>query len=110
MYKAGFDYTVLAEEISQLNANTEEFKQSSPEEELIAVKLSPDGFVPEWMNITQIIQYLISDTKYNNLSNTRVGILLTNLGFEKKRMRMGGSTVTAFKVNKLTNGQPNPFA
>jgi hypothetical protein len=110
MYKAGFDYTVLAEEISQLNENTEEFKQSSPEEELIAVKLSPDGFVPEWMNITQIIQYLISDTKYNNLSNTRVGILLTNLGFEKKRMRMGGSTVTAFKVNKLTNGQPNPFA
>jgi len=109
MYKAGFDYTVLAEEIKQLNANTEDFKQSSAEEELIAVKLSPNGFATEWMNITQIIQYLISETKYNNLSNTRVGIILTNQGFEKKRMRMGETTVTAFKVNKLSNGQPNPF-
>jgi predicted P-loop ATPase len=110
MYKAGFDYSVLAEEINQLNANTEDFKQSTPEEELIAVKLSPNGVMPEWMNITQIIQFLIADTKYTNLSNTRIGIILNNLGFEKKRMRIGGSVVTAFKVNKLTNGSPNPFA
>jgi hypothetical protein len=66
--------------------------------------------MPEWMNITQIIQFLIADTKYTNLSNTRIGIILNNLGFEKKRMRIGGSVVTAFKVNKLTNGSPNPFA
>jgi hypothetical protein len=88
----------------QLNASTEDFKQSSAEEELIATKLTPDGFAPEWLNITQIIQYLIADTKINNLSNTKVGIILNNLGYEKKRMKVGGSTVTGFKVNKVTNG------
>ena len=110
LYQAGYDYTVLADEINQLNANTEDFKQSTPEEELVAYKLAPDGFLPEWLNITQIIQYLIADTKYNTLSNTRLGIILCKLGFEKKRMRMGGTIVTAYKVNKLTNGNPNPFA
>jgi predicted P-loop ATPase len=110
LYKGGFDYSVLAEDIIQLNANTEDFKQSTSEEELVAVKLSPEGVLPEWLNITQIIQYLIADTKYTNLSNTRLGIILSKQGFEKKRMKMGSTVVTAYKVNKLTNGTPNPFA
>ena len=110
MYKAGFDYTVLAEEINQLNANTEDFKQSTPEEELIACKLTTEGFAPEWLNITQIIQHMIADTKYNTLSNTRVGIILNKLGFERKRIKQGNTVVTAFKVNKITNGHHNPFA
>ena len=110
MYKSGFDYTVLAEEINQLNANTEDFKQSTPEEELIACKLTTEGFAPEWLNITQIIQHLIADTKYNTLSNTRVGIILNKLGFERKRIKQGNTVVTAFKVNKISNGHPAPFA
>lgn len=110
MYKAGFDYTVLAEEINQLNANTEDFKQSTPEEELIACKLTTEGFAPEWLNITQIIQHLIAETKYNTLSNTRVGIILNKLGFERKRIKQGNTVVTAFKVNKISNGHPTPFA
>lgn len=109
IYHSGFDYTVLAEEINQLNANTEDFKQSTPEEELVAYKISPNGFACEWLNITQIIQYLIADTKYNTLSNTRLGIILSKLGFEKKRMKMGETVVTAYKVAKLNNGNPAPF-
>lgn len=109
IYKSGFDYTVLAEEIKQLNENTEDFKQSTPEEELVAYKLAPEGFVTDWLNITQIIQFLIADTKYNTLSNTRLGIILSKLGFEKKRMKMGKTVVTAYKVAKLNNGNPSPF-
>ncbi len=113
LYHAGYDYTILAGEIIQLNANTEDYKQSTAEEELIASKLSPEGYTFEWLNITQIIQYLIAETKYSKLSNTRIGIILNKLGYEKKRMKMGGTVVTAFKVcrtyNTATSGETSGF-
>lgn len=106
LYKFGYDYTILQSEIVKLNANTEEFKASSPEEELIATKLSKDGF-GEYLTITEIIEHLIYGTKIQKLSNTRVGILLTTLGFEKKRIKKNGVTVTTYKVNK-TNDSYGP--
>lgn len=110
LYQAGYDYTILSDDIINLNANTEDFKQSTAEEELVATKLSPEGVMPEWLNLTQIIQYLILDTKYSNLSNTRLGVILSKQGFEKKRMKMGGTVVTAYKINKITNESPSPFS
>lgn len=111
LYKSGYDYRILNEEISELNANTEDFKHASAEEELIALKLKlgNDQF-GEWLTITEIIQFLISETKFNTLNNTRIGIILSKQGFEKKRMKKGSGVVTVFLINKQgNNGENVPF-
>jgi predicted P-loop ATPase len=110
LYKGGYDYTILGNEIKCLNDNTDYFKQSSHEEELIATKLSPGSSnIGEWMNITAIIQYLIADTKITGMSNTRVGMILSSIKYEKKRMRVGGTVVTAFFVNRVSETTVQQF-
>lgn len=111
LYKSGFCYTVLEGDIKELNSNTDNFKESIAEEELIAQKLSQgNAQAGEWLSITQIIQYLIADTKINNLSNTRIGMILTANEYEKKRMWINGTTVTAFHVVRLYGlTTPPPF-
>lgn len=108
LYKAGYDYTVLREDIEQLNLNTDEFKQSSPEEELIGEKLSPGSSQSgEWMTITSIIEYLIADTKKTSMSNTKVGMILTNLGYirERKWNAITGNSSVHFFVNRVKIGE-----
>jgi hypothetical protein len=94
LYKGGFNYSILDSDISELNDNTDNFKQSTPEEELVIQKLQPGQ--TEWLTITQIIQYLICDTRINSLSNTRVGMVLTHMGYEKRRNKVCGSVVTQY--------------
>jgi predicted P-loop ATPase len=104
LYRSGFNYSILDDEIALLNANTDMFKESTPEEELIAEKLAPGSSqAGEWLSITQIIQYLIGDTKIASMNNTRVGMILTHLGYESKRKKINGSVVTAYFVTR-TNG------
>jgi hypothetical protein len=99
LYKSGYDFTILKEDILELNENTYHFKQSTPEEELLSIKLthgtSNGG---EWLTITQIIQYLISDTKIASLSNTRIGMLLTDMKYAKMRKKINGSVVTMYFI------------
>lgn len=102
LYKSGYDYTVLKEDIAQLNINTEMFTMSSPEEDLIAEKLKPaSNGLGEWMNITSIIAYLTGSNTSFRLSNVRVGMVLSNIGFQKKRVKLNGSSVNVFYVQKL---------
>jgi len=101
LYKEGFNYTILKQDIEELNTNTDEFKQSGVEEELLFDKIMQGSQqYGEWMNITAIIQYLIAETKYSTLSNKRIGQLLTNHKYEKKRMKLNGAVVTAFFINR----------
>lgn len=103
LYTRGYCYTILNDDIASLNANTDQFKMSTPEEELISQKLMPGRpDLDEWMTITAIIQYLIGDSKINALSNTRIGMLLTSLGFIKRRMKMNGTVVTAYHVCRVS--------
>jgi len=105
LYKSGYDYTVLREDIEQLNSNTDEFKQSSPEEELVGSKLSPGSTQSgEWLTITSIIEYLIADTKKTSLSNTKVGMILTNLGYvrERKYNQITKNSSVHFFVNRVS--------
>jgi len=103
-YKCGECYTILNEEIELLKESTYEFKESNAEEELIAHKLAHGtAQTGEWLSITQIIQYLIADTKINTLNNTRIGMILTELKYESKRKKINGTTVTAYFANR-TNG------
>jgi hypothetical protein len=102
MYRAGWDYTVLRQEIEELNESTNSFKHSTPEEDLIHKKLSPGTTANygEWMSLTDIQQFLMLETKFNYLNTQRIGSLLSALGFEKDRKRKGKSLVTMYYVGK----------
>lgn len=105
LYKSGYDWRVLKEDIEKLNESTGMFTLSTPEEELISSKIKPceNEHIGEWMSITQIIQYIISDTKYNNMSNTRIGMILTRVGYKKVRKKVNGIPTTLYLVEKITD-------
>lgn len=105
LYDNGYDYTVLKSEIQELNDNTEMFNASTPEEELIAVnfKIPENTMTGEWLTITEIINIMVADTKFNAMNNTRVGMLLTKNGYEKKRMRKNGIPSTVYYVEKIND-------
>lgn len=107
LYNSGYDFTVLKSDILELNDNTDEFKMSTPEEELICAKIKPgNGNYGDWLTITDVIQYLIADTKFTNLSSIRVGMLLLNMKFIKKRVYAAevGNTTTCYNCIKLVRG------
>ena len=102
MYLAGWDYTILREDIIALNESTMTFKHSTPEEDLIHKKLMPGSATTygEWMSLTDIQQGLMVDTKFNYLNIQRIGSILTALGYEKDRKRKGSSIVTMYYVSR----------
>ena len=108
MFQAGFEYTILKEDIEKLNAATEMFKLSTPEEDLIHKKLQPGTTSGEWMSLTEIQQYLMLETKFNYLNTHRIGTLLSLLGFVKDRKTMGGSKITMYYVYKNAINLDNP--
>ena len=102
MYCAGWDYTILREDIIALNESTMTFKHSTPEEDLIHKKLMPGSATTygEWMSLTDIQQGLMVDTKFNYLNIQRIGSILTALGYEKDRKRKGSSIVTMYYISR----------
>lgn len=102
MYINNWDYTVLHEDIQELNESTNTFKHSTPEDDLIHKKLQPgnSSSYGEWMSLTDIQQYLMIETKFNYLNIQRIGSILSSLGFEKDRKRRGNSLVTMYFVTK----------
>ena len=102
MYQMGAEYTILKEDIDRLNAATEMYKISTPEDDLIHKKLTPGSATSygEWMSLTDIQQYLMSDTKFNYLNTNRIGQILTSLGFEKQRRVLNLSKVMMYFVSR----------
>jgi predicted P-loop ATPase len=102
MYQMGANYKILGDDIKLLNATTEMFKLSTPEEDLIHKKLAPGTSTGygEWMSLTEIQQYLMADTKINYLNNQRIGSLLTALGFAKEKKRRGDSVILHYYVSR----------
>ncbi len=102
MYRSGWDYTVLRQDIEELNESTSAFKHSTPEEDLIYKKLSPGSTsnYGEWMSLTDIQQFLMLETKFNYLNTQRIGSLLSALGYQKDRKTKGNSKVTMYYVGK----------
>jgi hypothetical protein len=102
MFQRGAEYTILKEDIERLNAATEMYKLSTPEDDLISKKLSPgsaSGY-GEWMTLTEIQQYLMVETKFNYLNTQRIGSILTALGFEKQRRTINKSKVMMYYVTR----------
>jgi predicted P-loop ATPase len=102
MYRDGWNYTILRQDIEELNESTSAFKHSTPEEDLIHKKLSPANSESygEWMSLTDIQQYLMIETKFNYLNTQRIGSILTALGYTQDRKRRGNSIVRMYLINK----------
>jgi predicted P-loop ATPase len=102
MFQMGAEYTILKEDIDRLNAATEMYKISTPEDDLIHKKLTPGRSTSygEWMSLTEIQQYLMADTKFNYLNTNRIGQILTSLGFEKQRRVLNLSKVMMYFVSR----------
>jgi hypothetical protein len=102
MFQRGAEYTILKEDIERLNAATEMYKLSTPEDDLISKKLTPGSStgLGEWMTLTDIQQYLMGDTKFNYLNTQRIGSILTSLGFEKQRRTINKSKVMMYYVTR----------
>ena len=102
MFQMGANYKLLGEDIVKLNAATESYKLSTPEDDLINKKLSPgtSTSLGEWMSITDIQQFLMLDTKFNYLNPQRIGSILTSLGFQKERRGKRGQLVMMYYVSK----------
>jgi hypothetical protein len=102
MFQRGAEYTILKEDIERLNAATEMYKLSTPEDDLISKKLSPGSSTGygDWMSLTDIQQYLMVDTKFNYLNTQRIGSILTSLGFEKQRRTINKSKVMMYYVTR----------
>jgi predicted P-loop ATPase len=106
LYRSGYDFSILKDEIRELNDNTDLFKQSTPEEELLGSKVIPGtSNGGEWLTITQIIQYLINDTKFASLSNTRIGMILTHNNYTKMRKKINGTVMTVYHVQRVIQSQ-----
>jgi predicted P-loop ATPase len=102
MFQMGANYKLLGEDIAKLNAATESYKLSTPEDDLINKKLTPgtSTSLGEWMSITDIQQYLMLETKFNYLNPQRIGSILTSLGFQKERRGKRGQLVMMYYVSK----------
>ena len=102
MFQMGANYKLLGEDIAKLNAATESYKLSTPEDDLINKKLTPgtSTSLGEWMSITDIQQFLMLDTKFNYLNPQRIGSILTSLGFQKERRGKRGQLVMMYYVSK----------
>jgi predicted P-loop ATPase len=102
MFQMGANYKLLGEDILKLNAATEMYRVSTPEDDLIHKKLKPATLYGEWMSLTEIQQFLMMDTKFNYLNTQRIGSILTSLGYKKDRKRQGHSIVMMYYVDRNT--------
>ena len=100
MFQMGANYKLLGDDILKLNAATEMYKVSTPEDDLIHKKLKPATLYGEWMSLTEIQQFLMMDTKFNYLNTQRIGSILTSLGYKKDRKRQGHSIVMMYYVDR----------
>ena len=102
MFQMGANFKLLGDDILKLNAATEMYKVSTPEDDLIHKKLKPATLYGEWMSLTEIQQFLMMDTKFNYLNTQRIGSILTSLGYKKDRKRQGHSIVMMYYVDRNT--------
>jgi predicted P-loop ATPase len=103
LYRAGYDSTILRQDIEDLNESTDIFKHSTPEEDLIHKKLTPGSATSygDWMSLTDIQQSLIAETKLTHLNLQRIGSILTSLGYEKQRRTKDNSKVMMYYVTRI---------
>ena len=106
LYKSGYDYTVLKEDIEKLNNATENFKESTPEEEFLLTYVTKptnrhDG---EWLPISVIIEYLKAASGYKSyLNNQRIGQILSKMNYTSRNKRYEGVPMKVYHIKKTVD-------
>ena len=99
LYKSGYLADLNNDEIGLLNDSTHNFKQASPEEELISKYYShpsEGGYSVERTN-SEILSYIQLASQLR-LSQTKLGLVLKQMGFEQNHKKVNGTTIRIYKV------------
>lgn len=101
LYRAGFDYRVLGDDIPYLNSMQEAYAAPNMEEDLVlaafkAGKWGENGYCE--LTTGEILQQLGARV---TLSATKIGIILGDAGVQKKAIRRGAKTVMVYCLCRL---------
>ena len=103
LYEQGFDYQLTKEDIKLLNDNTSNFKQSNPEEELIAKYFGKPGECdgePTKMTNSEILSYIKIHSQ-TLLSQNKLGMILKEMGLDQHHVKFGKTTIRKYSIVKL---------
>lgn len=103
LYEQGFDYQLNKDEIKLLNESTSNFKQSNPEEELVAKYFGkPNESVGELCRLTnsEILSYIKIHSQ-TILSQNKLGMILKEMGLEQHHVKFGKTTIRKYSIVKL---------
>lgn len=104
-YKAGFDYNLSREDIQLLAESTGEFRQSVPEEELIATYFAIPGDTPgeiSHLTNTAILQRIQVKSQIS-VSQTKLGLVLKAMGFKQIQKKINGIPIRIYEVIEITD-------
>ncbi len=103
-YEKGYDYNLNNEEITKLNDSTHSFKQSSSEEELVSKYFAhPDnkpGFDTVEKTNSEILSYIQVNSQIK-LSQTKLGLVLKNMGFSQLHKKINKTTIRVYVVVEI---------
>lgn len=100
-YENGYDFNLNSEEIIKLNDSTHVFKQSSTEEELVSKYFAhPDdkpGFDIVEKTNSEILSYIQQNSQVK-LSQTKLGLVLKQMGFSQTHKKINKTTIRVYDV------------
>lgn len=101
LYKSGYNWRVLKEDINKLRDQCQQFEAVNMESELISSCLTPDpcGYKFLWTNSE--IKSHIETLTHQRLSSVKIGIVMKDLGFVSKRVKRGGGMPKVYEVYKI---------
>lgn len=100
LYESGFNYNLTKEEIALLAESSDSFKQSSPEEELVIKYFGhPEDEAHQQSPVSKLtnseILSIIQSRSNIKISQTKLGLVLKNIGFKQEH-------IPAFEGKKTT--------
>jgi len=103
-YENGYDYNLSNEQIALLKDSSVDFKTSSTEEELLLRYFglpSEHPQMPEYeMTNSEILSHIQNQSNIK-MSQTKLGIILKQIGFDQKHIKIANTTKRVYLVTKL---------
>lgn len=105
-YENGYDYELSQEDIEILKQSSNDFKRSSPEEELVMryfghPSQDEHSQSPVYELTNSEIMTIIQTKGATKISQTKLGLVLKNLNFEQKHIKWMGTTKRVYLVVTL---------
>jgi predicted P-loop ATPase len=113
LYEQGYDYQLSKEDIKLLNESTSNFKQSNPEEELIAKYFGVPGEATGelvYLTNSEILSYIKIHSQ-TTLSGNKLGMILKEMGLIQNHVKFGKTTIRKYSIIKLNLSiETSPYA